>query len=102
MKVIHVGKENFDKEVIRAEGKVLLDFYASWCGPCRMLAPILDEIAEEREDIKVCKINVDEEAELASGFGVMSIPTLVVMERGKVKSESLGARPKAEILEMLG
>ena len=101
MSVIHITKENFHKEVLSSEKTVLLDFWAAWCGPCRMVSPILDEIAKEREDIKVCKVNVDEEPELAGQFNVMSIPTLMVVKEGKVVSQSAGARPKAQILSML-
>ena len=101
MKAIHVNKENFRSEVLEAQGKVLLDFWAPWCGPCRMVLPLVEEIAAERPDIKVCKINVDEESELANQFRVMSIPTLVVMEAGKVVNQAVGARPKAGILSML-
>ena len=84
MSAINISKNNFQKEVINSDKKVLLDFWAPWCGPCRMVAPIVEEIADERPDIKVGKINVDEEAELASQFGIMSIPTLVVIEKGKL------------------
>ena len=101
MSVVHVGKENFMQEVMESDRPVLVDFWASWCGPCRMIAPTLDEIAEEREDIKVVKINVDEEPELANQFGVSSIPTLFVIKNGKVTAQSLGVRPKASILSML-
>ena len=100
MAIITVTKENFNE--IKAEKKtVLLDFYADWCGPCRMVAPVVHEIAEEREDIVVGKINVDEQPELAQAFGVMSIPTLVVMKNGEVVNQAMGARPKAQILTML-
>ena len=100
MAISTVTKENFNE--IKAEKKtVLLDFYADWCGPCRMVAPIVHEIAEEREDIVVGKINVDEQPELAQAFGVMSIPTLVVMKNGEVVNQAMGARPKAQILAML-
>ncbi len=101
MSVIYVNKNNFQSEVMESDKKVLLDFWASWCGPCRMVSPILDEIAEEREDIKVAKINVDDEPELANQFGIMSIPTLIVMEKGEIVNKSLGARPKNAILELL-
>ena len=101
MSVIHVTNENFQEEVLNSEKKVLLDFWAPWCGPCRMVGPILDEIAAERPDIKVCKVNVDVEMALASRFRIMSIPTLMVVEGGQVVSQSLGAKPKQKILEML-
>ena len=100
MSVIKVGKNNFDS-VKNSDKPVLLDFYADWCGPCRMLAPMIDEIAREREDVIVAKINVDEEQELASEFGIFSIPSLVVMKNGKIVDQSVGARPKAQILAML-
>ncbi len=100
MSVIKINKNNFDE--VKNSGKVvLLDFYADWCGPCRMVSPIVDEIAEERSDIVVGKINVDEEETLASEFGVFSIPTLVVLKDGKVAAQSAGAKPKAKILAML-
>lgn len=83
MTTINVNKDNFKREVLESGKTVLIDFWASWCGPCRMVSPIIDEIAEERNDIKVCKVNVDEQAELANAFGIMSIPTLVVMKDGK-------------------
>ena len=101
MSVIHINKSNFQNEVLNSEKPVLLDFWAPWCGPCRMVSPIVDEIAAERSDIKVCKIDVDEQPELAARFGVMSIPTLVVMKNGKVINQAVGARPKAQILAML-
>ena len=101
MSVLHITKETFEKEVLQSEKTVLLDFFATWCGPCKMLAPILDEIAEDREDIKVCKVDVDQEPELASQYQVVSIPTLFVIEKGQVVNQSLGAKPKAKILEML-
>ena len=101
MSAINVNKNNFNQEVLNSDKPVLLDFWASWCGPCRMLSPIVDEIAAERSDIKVGKINVDEQPELAAQFGVMSIPTLVVMKNGKVVNQATGARPKAQILAML-
>ena len=101
MSAITVTSENFQDVVMNSDKPVLLDFWAPWCGPCRMVGPILDQIAEERPDIKVCKINVDEEPELAGSFQVMSIPTLVVMQDGKVANRSMGAQPKARILSML-
>lgn len=101
MSVISINKSNFD-EVKNSPKTVLLDFYADWCGPCRMVSPIVDEIAKENPDIIVGKINVDEEPELASAFSVMSIPTLVVLKDGKIVNQSMGAKPKAQILAMLG
>ena len=101
MGAIHVNKNNFEKEVQSSGGKVLLDFWAPWCGPCRMVSPVLDEIARERQDIKVCKINIDEEMGLANKFRIMSIPTLMVLENGEIISKSVGAKPKAAILAML-
>ena len=101
MSVLHITKENFEAEVLKSDKPVLVDFYAVWCGPCKMIAPILDEIAAEREDIKVCKINVDEEPELAAQYQVVSIPSLFVIKDGQVINQSLGARPKPQILEML-
>ena len=101
MSVIHINIDNFRNEVLNSEMPVLLDFWAPWCGPCRMVSPIVDEIAAERGDIKVGKVNVDEQPELAGQFGVMSIPTLVVMKGGKVVNQMVGARPKSQILAML-
>ena len=101
MSAININKNNFQSEVLNSEKKVLLDFWAPWCGPCRMVVPIVEEIADERPDIKVGKINVDKEAELASQFGIMSIPTLVVIENGKIVNQTMGARPKEAILSML-
>ena len=101
MSVLHITKENFENEVLKSDRPVLLDFWASWCGPCRMVSPIIDEIAEETADKKVCKINVDEQPELAQAFGVMSIPTLVVMKDGEVAGQSVGVKSKEAILQML-
>ena len=101
MSAMNINKNNFQNEVLNSDKKVLLDFWAPWCGPCRMVVPIVEEIADERPDIKVGKINVDEEAELASQFGIMSIPTLVVIEKGKIVNQAMGARPKEAILGML-
>lgn len=101
MSAININKTNFQDEVINSDKPVLLDFWASWCGPCRMVGPIVDEIAAERSDLKVGKVNVDEQPELAGQFGVMSIPTLVVMKNGKVTDQAVGVRPKAQILAML-
>ena len=101
MSVTNINKNNFQNEVLNSEKPVLLDFWASWCGPCRMVSPIVDEIAAEHGDIKVGKVNVDEERELAGQFGVMSIPTLVVIKGGRVVNQMVGARPKAQILAML-
>ena len=102
MAVVTITKENFEQEVLQSEKPVLLDFWASWCGPCRMLSPVVDEVAEERTDVKVGKVNVDEQPELAGEFGVMSIPTLLVFEQGKLVRQAVGARPKASVLELLG
>ena len=102
MAVITITKENFAQEVLQSEKPVMLDFWASWCGPCRMLSPIVDEVAEERGDVKVGKVNVDEQPELAGEFGVMSIPTLLVFEQGKLVRQAVGARPKAGVLDLLG
>ena len=101
MAAIDINKNNFHEEVMNSDKKVLLDFWAPWCAPCRMVVPLVEEIAKERPDIKVGKINVDEQMELASQFGVMSIPTLVVMEKGQILSKSMGARPKNAILNLL-
>ena len=101
MSVVTITKENFQKEVVEIEKRVLLDFWASWCGPCRMLSPVVDEIAEERADIKVGKVNVDEQQELAAAFNGMSIPTLIVLDKGQVVNQSVGVRPKKQILTML-
>lgn len=101
MSAISVNKNNFNQEVLNSDKPVLMDFWAPWCGPCRMVSPVVDEIASERGDIKVGKVNVDEQPELAAQFGVMSIPTLVVMKNGKLANKTVGAKPKAQILAML-
>lgn len=101
MTALNITKQNFEKEVLQSDKKVLIDFWASWCGPCRMVSPVIEEIANERPDIKVCKVNVDEQQELAAEFQIMSIPALVVMENGKIVNQSVGARPKAQILALL-
>ena len=101
MAALHITNNNFKEEVLNSDKPVLIDFWASWCGPCRMVGPIIDEIAKENPDIKVCKVNVDEEPELANEFHIMSIPTLVVMKDGQVLRQSMGAKPKAQILDLL-
>ena len=101
MTALKITKQNFQEEVMKSDKKVLIDFWAAWCGPCRMVSPVVDEIAAERPDIKVCKVNVDEEQELAASFQVMSIPALIVMENGNIVNQAVGARPKAQILAML-
>ena len=101
MSALNINRANFHNEVIESEKPVLLDFWAPWCGPCRAVVPLIDEIAREREDIKVVKVNIDEDPELAREYRVMSIPTLMVMREGKVVKKASGARPKAQILEML-
>ena len=101
MSIIHITAENYEAQVANAAGKVLLDFWAPWCGPCRMIAPFLEEIAAEDESVTIGKINVDEEMALAAKFGIVSIPTLVVMENGKAVNTAVGYRPKADILKLL-
>ena len=101
MAVITITKENFEAEVLKSAQPVLLDFWAAWCGPCRMLSPIVDEVAEERTDVKVGKVNVDEQPDLAAEFGVMSIPTLLVFKNGKLVNQTVGARPKSGVLALL-
>lgn len=101
MSVIKITKDNFENEVLNCEKTVLLDFYADWCGPCRMVSPIVDAISEEHPEYKVGKINVDEENQLATTFGVMSIPSLFVIRKGEVVNQAVGARTKAQILDML-
>ena len=102
MAEITITKDNFEEKVLNAEGKVLLDFWATWCGPCRMVAPIVEAIAEERSDIVLGKINVDEEMELAMKFGIASIPTLIVIRDGKEAAKLIGYRPRADIEKLLG
>ena len=102
MAVVTITKENFENEVLKSDKPVLLDFWATWCGPCRMVSPIVDEIANERDDIKVGKINVDEQGELSMQFRIVSIPTLIVMKNGEVANKVVGAMPKEEILNLLG
>ena len=101
MKVNHISKENFHSEVLGSDKPVLLDFWAPWCGPCKMLSPILDEIAAERPDIKVCKVNVDDEMELARQYRILSIPTLIVMRDGNAEFKMTGLRGKDQILASL-
>lgn len=101
MSITNINNSNFESEVINSDKKVLADFWAPWCGPCRMLLPTLEELAEDLSDVKICKINVDDESELAARFGIMSIPTLIVFENGRIVSKSVGVRSEDEILEML-
>jgi len=101
MSVVHIGKENFEEFVLKTDKKVLLDFWAPWCGPCKMIAPVVEEIAQEREDILVGKVNVDDEVELAIQFGVTSIPTLIIFEKGQKVDQLIGYRPKDDILKHL-
>ena len=101
MSIIHINAENYEAQVQNAAGKILLDFWAPWCGPCRMIAPFLEEIAAEDESITIGKINVDEEMALAAKFGIVSIPTLVLMENGEAVQTAVGYRPKADILKLL-
>ena len=101
MSIIKLNSENFENEVLNYEGKVLIDFYADWCGPCRMLAPIIEDIAEERSDVKVCKINVDDEKALAMSFQISSIPTVVIIEGGKIKERFSRVKPMEDILALL-
>ena len=102
MSVLNLKKENFEEEVLKADKKVIVDFYADWCGPCQMMSPVIDEIAEEKEDIvKVGKVNVDENQELAMEYGVMSIPTIVIINKGEVEKTFVGVRSKSEILEAI-
>lgn len=102
MTALNITTNNFNAEIMNSDKPVLIDFFATWCGPCKMVSPIVDQIAEENADIKVCKINIDEQSELASVFGVMSIPTLVALKDGKEITRTVGAVPKSNILKMLG
>ena len=102
MATVEITSENFDSEVASAQGKVLVDFWASWCGPCRMLSPIVDQVAAARTDVKVGKVNVDEQTKLAEKFQIMSIPTLLVFENGKVTNQSVGLVPKEQVEALLG
>ncbi len=101
MSVINLTNLNFEQEVMQSDKPVLIDFFATWCGPCRMVSPLVDEIAQQRSDIKVCKVDVDDQGELASRFGVSSIPMLVVMKNGKVTAQNVGAVPKEDILALV-
>ena len=101
MSVIKLTNENFEIEAVKSEKPVFIDFYADWCGPCKMVSPIVDEIAEERDDVKICKVNVDDAPEIAAMFGVQSIPTLVLIKNGEVADVSVGVRPKPAILKMI-
>lgn len=101
MAVVTLTKENFEQEVIQSQKPVLIDFWASWCGPCKMLSPVVDEIADEVDSTKICKVNIDEQPELAGAFQIMSIPTLAVMKNGKVVTTSVGVQPKSKILKMM-
>lgn len=101
MAVLTINKENFEEEILKSDKPVLMDFWATWCGPCKMVSPIIDEIADETETIKVAKVNVDEQPELAQEFGVMSIPALIVMKDGKITNQSVGAKTKKAILDMI-
>lgn len=101
MDIVHVTKANFQKEVLQSEQPVLLDFWATWCGPCRMIAPILEEIAAERSDIKVCKVDVDQCSDLAAAYKISSIPTLLVFKNGEITNKAVGAMPKADLLKLL-
>lgn len=101
MSVVNITKDNFHKEVIKSVQPVLMDFWAPWCGPCKMLAPVVEEIAEETNDVKVGKVNIDEQPELAEWFGVMTLPTLILMDQGKIAGNTVGLKPKRELMEFI-
>lgn len=101
MAALHITKENFESEVMNSDKPVLVDFWASWCGPCQMVAPIIEELSEEVTDVKICKVNVDEQPELAAQFRVMNIPTILLIKEGKVASKMVGAQEKDELLDMI-
>lgn len=101
MSITNLTKENYDAEVLNSDKPVLIDFWATWCGPCKMISPIIEEIAEEVTDAKVCKVNVDEQPELAADFEIMNIPTLAVVKEGKVVNKTIGVRPKDDIISMI-
>ncbi len=101
MAIVNANRDNFKEEVLLSDKPVLLDFWAPWCGPCRMVGPVLEQISNERSDVKVVKVNIDEELDLAREYGIMSIPTIMVVRDGKVVNRSLGAKPKNQILQML-
>ncbi|MDD7403439.1 MAG: thioredoxin [Butyribacter sp.] len=101
MAVLHLTKENFESEVMQSDKPVFIDFWAAWCGPCQMVAPVIEEIAEEVTDVKIAKINVDEEMELAQKYGIMSIPTMVLIKNGEVVKTTMGAQPKEDILAFI-
>ena len=101
MSIVKLTTENFEQEVLQSDRTVLVDFYADWCGPCKMMSPVIDEIAAERADVKVGKLNIDEEMEVAQKYGVMSIPTFLVFKNGEAVQKDMGAKPKAAVLEML-
>lgn len=102
MSVLELTQNNFDTEISNSDKPVLVDFWAPWCGPCRMLSPVVDEIAEEESTIKVCKVNIDEQPELAEKYGVMTIPTLLIIKDGEIVNRSVGAKPKKAILDLIG
>ncbi len=102
MAILHIGKDDFELEVLKSSRTVLVDFWATWCGPCRMLAPVLEELANEHPEVKVCKIDVDEEPTLAMKYGVMSIPMLVVFKNGEVVNQTVGLQPKAALEKLIG